>query len=359
MNRLNKIIFLFAFLVSVFLILFLIHKCIVTYKNKRENGNDNDAALEKHQIPCKNIMLPSESIGLILDAMIMCDKIPDLESHLGSRNIIIETTSCHPTAECPIINKPINPKQDLLLVNLDCTDFNNAPNTLICKTKQAYRILKTKFKNKTVVYTGFTSVDRFRRRTNCGMDYTRFIHICGKSPHKGTLKIVEAWINHPEFPRLIIKVYDGMYSDIQTMLKNKVVENLEINNNFVSEDELSEMYNTCGIHLCPSNAEGWGHYIAEAKSVKAVVLYTNAPCMNETFTDGVDGISIECDTTITNTNGMCPFYEIEPINIAKAVQKVLSIPLTEKQRIGNNARASYLKNDEDFTFNFKTLIYNL
>lgn len=344
MNRLNNIIFLFTIFVSLFLLLFLAHKYVVV---NRENETENDAILEKYQIACKNIMLPSESFGLILDARILCDKIPDLESHLQNRRIIIETT-----------NKPIHPEKDLILVNLDWTDFNNAPNTLLCKTKQAYRILKKKFKNKEVVYTGFTSVDRFRR--NRGMDYNRFIHICGKSPYKGTLKIVEAWINHPEFPRLTIKVYDGMYSDIQNMLKNKVVKNLEINNDFVSEDELSELYNACGIHLCPSNAEGWGHYIAEAKSAKAVVLYTNAPCMNETFTDGVDGISIDCDTSAPIiTNGVCPFYEIDPINVAKAVQKVLSLPLAEKQRIGNNARASYLKNDADFTSNFKTLIYNL
>lgn len=344
MNRLNNIIFLFTIFVSLFLLLFLAHKYVVV---NRENETENDAILEKYQIACKNIMLPSESFGLILDARILCDKIPDLESHLQNRRIIIETT-----------NKPIHPEKDLILVNLDWTDFNNVPNTLLCKTKQAYRILKKKFKNKEVVYTGFTSVDRFRR--NRGMDYNRFIHICGKSPYKGTLKIVEAWINHPEFPRLTIKVYDGMYSDIQNMLKNKVVKNLEINNDFVSEDELSELYNACGIHLCPSNAEGWGHYIAEAKSAKAVVLYTNAPCMNETFTDGVDGISIDCDTSAPIiTNGVCPFYEIDPINVAKAVQKVLSLPLAEKQRIGNNARASYLKNDADFTSNFKTLIYNL
>jgi hypothetical protein len=82
--------------------------------------------------------------------------------------------------------------------------------------------------------------------------------------------------------------------------------------------------------------------------------------MNETFTDGVDGISIDCDTSAPIiTNGVCPFYEIDPINVAKAVQKVLSLPLAEKQRIGNNARASYLKNDADFTFNLKTLIYSL
>ena len=338
----NKIIVFAIALIVLLTTSFLINKCI--FKECFENENEN--TLEKHQIKCKNIMLPSESFGLILDARIICDKIPDLDLYLGNRNIIIETT-----------NKKIKP-EDIIFVNLDWTNFNNVPNTLLCKTKQAYHALKQKFNDKDVIYTGFTSVDRFR--SNYNTDYNRFIHICGKSPYKGTLKIVEAWINHPEFPLLTIQVYDGVYQDIQNLLKNKVVSNLKINKNFASEDEIFTLYNTYGIHLCPSNAEGWGHYIAEAKSAKAIVLYTNAPCMNETFHDGYDGISIDCDTNSPIiVNEVCPFYEINANDIAKSVEKVLSLSLTEKHRIGNNARISFLKNDNEFTFKFQNLIHNL
>ena len=353
----NKtLIFIIAFIV-ILVTSFLINKCHLIinkyhnffFGNENENENENEKILEKNQIKCKNIMLPSESVGLILDARIICDKIPDLDLYLGNRNIIIERTTKK--------NKP----EDLIFVNLDFTNLINIPNKLLCKTKQAYDILKCAFKNKDVIYTGFTSVDRFR--SNYNTDYNRFIHICGKSPYKGTLKIIEAWINHPEFPLLTIKIYEGevsVYSDVQDMLKNKVVNNLKINKDFVSEDDIFELYNTYGIHLCPSNAEGWGHYIAEAKSAKAIVLYTNAPCMNETFTDGVDGISIDCDTnSSTITNALCPFYKINANDIAKSVQKVLSLSLAEKQIIGNNARNSFIKNDNEFTLKFQNLIYNL
>jgi glycosyltransferase involved in cell wall biosynthesis len=351
----NKTISFAIVFIVILITSFLINKYFFKeFENDNENDNKNESDnenenLEKYQIKCKNIILSSESFGLILDARIICDKIPDLDLHLGTRNLIIETT-----------NKKIKP-EDLNFVNLDWTNFKNIPNKLLCKTKQAYNILKPKFNDKEVIYTGFTSVDRFR--SNCNMDYNMFIHICGKSRYKGTLKIVEAWINHPEFPLLTIKVYemhDSVYSEIKKMLKHKIVNNLKINKDFVSEEEMFVLYNTCGIHLCPSNVEGWGHYIAEAKSAKAVVLYTNAPCMNETFTDGVDGISIVCNTNSPIIiNGLCPFYEINANDIANSVQKVLSLSLVEKQRIGNNARNSFLKNDKDFTFNFQNLIYNL
>ena len=354
----NKTIIFIIGVIVILVTSFLIKKCRLIINKSHEyhhfvitgnEGNENEKLLEKNQIKCKNIIIPMESVGLILDAKIICDKIPDLDLYLGNRNIIIERTT-----------QKIKP-DDLIFVNLDCTNLANIPNKLLCKTKQAYNILKYVFKNKDVIYTGFTSVDRFQSKYNT--NYDSFIHICGQSPNKGTLQLVEAWINHPEFPLLTIKIHEGkgsVYSDVQDMLKNNVVNNLKINKDFASDDDMFELYNTYGIHMCPSNTEGWGRYISEAKSAKAIVLYTNAPCMNELFTDGVDGISIDCDTNssvITNT--LCPFYKINANDIAKSVQKVLSLSLAEKQLIGNNARNSFIKNDNEFTLKFKNLIYNL
>ena len=106
----NKIIVFAIALIVLLTTSFLINKCI--FKECFENENEN--TLEKHQIKCKNIMLPSESFGLILDARIICDKIPDLDLYLGNRNIIIETT-----------NKKIKP-EDIIFVNLDWTNFEKA-----------------------------------------------------------------------------------------------------------------------------------------------------------------------------------------------------------------------------------------
>lgn len=335
----KRIIFI-LFVVSIIIVLgYYIFHLYISYKIK--------LMLEKYGVNSKNFVLPSESLGLIIDAKIIYDSVPNINELLGKRKLIIENT--------PDSYK----EEDLILVNLDCTDFNklrkpNSPTTILCKTKQCYDILKTNMKNKNIIYTGFTSIDRFK--PGHPMDYNMFIHVCGKSPFKGTLQLVKIWLNHPEFPTLNIKAYSEIQDKIKALLKTKPASNIILNSSFSTENDIDILYNTYGIHLCTSEHEGWGHYIAEAKACKAVVLYTDAPCMNETFIDGYDGIAIKCNSLSTLlVNELCPSYDIQENDLVDAVKRVIALSTDEKQIIGENARKRYLEND----IQFKNRIVNI
>ena len=102
----------------------------------------------------------------------------------------------------------------------------------------------------------------------------------------------------------------------------------------IDKSNLEELYNTHGTHLCLSE-----RYVAEAKSCKAVVLYADDQPVNETFSNGVDGVSIPCST------GVCQVEEVE-----QSVNQLLEISVQNRVKIGNNARNRFLKSDTEFEY---------
>ena len=54
---------------------------------------------------------------------------------------------------------------------------------------------------------------------------------------------------------------------------------------YLSDKDLAYFREKAGIHICPSLAEGYGHYINEGRCNKSLVITTDASPMNELITD--------------------------------------------------------------------------
>lgn len=325
-------------LLSLFLILII--SLIVNKINESKKSDPYRNIFKRTNMSC-NIYLPSKSPGLVLDSIIVCNKTKSLPA---KPSFVFEDFNSNEAYQ-----------NEFIFVNMDTTNFEKllteeTPHYVLCKTKQAYNILKSRLQSKEVVYTGFTSIDRLKKGYT--MDYNKFIHIAGKSPFKGTTPLIKAWIKNPQFPilKIVCNNFFGIVDDYKKLILEGNCKNIELIDTFVDDDNVEELYNTHGIHMCPSKHEGWGHYIAEAKSCKAVVLYTDAPSMNETFINEIDGIAIPStqDTDSFANNGLCPVYNVTVDNIEQTVLRLLQIPVQKRAEMGNNARNRFLQNDTNF-----------
>ena len=293
------------------------------------------------------------------DSFPLCHDIPISTSYglLADSLIVCSTTKNIPATPFFYFEKVPTKfyKNAWYFVNLDITDFTDfdkTPHNIVCKTKQAYDILTPKFPNKNIMYTGFTSIDRFNPAIK--KDYTKFIHVAGKSPWKGTLSIIKAWQRHPEWPQLtLVWRYDSFGVQLDPTEISKIT-NIKFMNGFLTDQKLDEIVNSCGIHICPSEHEGFGHYINEARAVKAVVLYSDAPCMNEFFTNNT-GIPIKTHQK-GFINNICPNYETTTTDIEDAVSKAINTDIATLKKIGEEAREQFIKDGSKFK---KTLINNI
>jgi glycosyl transferase family 1 len=187
-----------------------------------------------------------------------------------------------------------------------------------------------------VAFTGFTSEDRLessvpRERT--------FFHLAGRSGTKNTEALLALWRRQPRWPRLTV-VQD------RHMAQNAIVApNIDHRIGHLADDELRRLQNSHRFHLCPSQTEGFGHYLVEALSVGAVTLTLDAPPMNELIT-AARGALVPVARTGTQYLATTNFFDDTPM--AAAIEGLIGLADSELERIGSAARAWFVDNDRAF-----------
>ena len=202
------------------------------------------------------------------------------------------------------------------------------------KSSYALRFCRSRG-GKNVQLTGFLGLDLndplIKRKKRC-------IHLRGRSGMKGTEQVIDAWRLHPDLPPLTIISKEALVIPENCRSKITVVES-------PSDEERNRLVNEAEIHVCPSIAEGWGHYITEAMSVGATIITTDASPMNEHirpewgFLVGV---------TQTRNHHQAVLTYTAPDLIAEAVRRAAALTPETRAKVGRNVRDHFLRRNEDF-----------
>ena len=216
---------------------------------------------------------------------------------------------------------------------------------VLCKTKDAQKTFN-KLGCKTA-FISFSSVDRLDDKYE--KSYEKFFHLAGRSVQKGTRQLIELWSRYPEWPALTI---------IQNPIRANVtvIDNIRHIVEYVDDTLLQSYQNMHGVHLCPSEAEGYGHYIGEALSCGALTLTTNAPPMNELVTTE-RGVLIDYHASRPKNLGTNYYVDVE--DMERKVKQVLSMDISVKKRLGQNARKWFEQNDKFFRGRIVEIMENL
>jgi len=208
-------------------------------------------------------------------------------------------------------------------------------NRVLAKTRHAETIFR-EAGARGVIHTGFTSEDRFEPET--GKDWLRFFHMAGGNTLKGTDELLALWERHPEWPELVLR-------QKPEHAPRSLPDNVTLMDDYLEDGRLRTLQNGCGIHLCPSQSEGWGHHILEAMSARCVVLTTDAPPMNEIVT-GETGVLVAA--TGSEPRHLGRRYFIDPSALEHAIEALIGMPARDKERLGGAARDRYQEIDRAF-----------
>jgi len=290
-----------------------------------------------------NIYTSLNGVGLQVDADIIRAVLSEHEVHiidyvkrqLGDKSDI----AFH--LEIPRYDDFAKNKQNIMIPNPEWFDPKWMPklklfDRIFTKTLHATDIFKKFHSN--VEYSGFTSLDLYNDRIK--KDKACF-HLEGKSMLKNTVALVEAYKRDRTLPVCysVSQRTVGRFNNLIFAQRQSV-------------DNLGVLLNACIIHICPSQYEGFGHYINEAMSCGAVVITTDVPPMNEFVKEKIFLVRGKR----TKIKNLVPMHIVEPTDLSNTIKSVYALDLSTLIAYGKKNRERYLKNDKDFKERFIKLI---
>lgn len=211
---------------------------------------------------------------------------------------------------------------------------------VLCKSRSAQQTFDSLGSHSRFI--SFTSEDRLDS-TDPAMKSQGYLHLAGRSWQKGTKPLTDLWLKHPEWPLLTVVQSAQTYS--QARVEPIVAPNINHILDRLDDAHLRELQNTHAIHLCPSEAEGFGHCIVEAMSCRALILTTNAPPMNELITTD-RGILVDYYKTRRQRSG--ENYYVDLTELEQKISKIIKMDQQSIRQLGLNARAWFEENDRYF-----------
>ncbi|KAI9349566.1 hypothetical protein BDR26DRAFT_628530 [Obelidium mucronatum] len=180
--------------------------------------------------------------------------------------------------------------------------------------------------------------------------YNRFYHILSPNRMNTTEELLHCWAGKPRWPKLTIVAHHAKPHELirnETSAFEQIPRNIQILSSVaMTKAKLRELQVRNGIHLCPSQHEGYGHFINEARALESLVMTTHYPPMEELVEDGVSGVLVDHDEPMAESNHALQKYLVPPVrvpasSICAAVERVLKMDIASRKQMGRKAREAF------------------
>lgn len=324
--------------------------------------------------PIIYIYLESDSPGLVQDATLYSIYIKNSKIITKPEEIINKNYYLLFIERIEEIDEKyfLNSKKNIMMVNIDLFITTNLLtkyiNLYICKTKYTENCLndlisKKKINEAKLLFTKHTTLPDNLYRHDIKKNYKYFLHSAGKSHFKNTYILIMTWLKY-KLPPLVITCYLRCFNHMMRKLSEKNIKfdlgelkkhNIIFFNYKLKNEKLIFYKNYCGIHICTSEKEGYGHYLNEGRIVKAVIITIDGKPMNEFVKNNINGYLIPWETETVNEKNFSLIYTFDTKSLYETIIKVLNTDTKKLKEIGEMGYNFYLTDSEFFIKNIQKI----
>ena len=252
-----------------------------------------------------------------------------------------------------VINPSLFPyaRKNIWIPNIEWTYRNWVPylymiDEIWVKTKEAENVLSSL--TKTPIHNiGWTSIDKVWDTTMKKNYHKAFLPV-GKNIYRHPRPIFQAYMrlkeNNPslyeKLPTLhVVYSPNHLQVTIPESIQEKVIAKAEV----MKEKEYDELLKECGVCICTSLAEGFGHAVNEAMSVGCnLILSPIAPFAIDLVGADQNGVQY-CDelNSAEQTDCIGTLMDVTIQSICDALERYVNTPFKEKKNGSGNMRDIY------------------
>jgi hypothetical protein len=307
--------------------------------------------------------------GLSQDALIL----RGLLTHVFGKDVVLcKVPHVHP--QCPDANvniflEVINPalfsyaKKNIWIPNVEWTYRNWKPymgmvDEIWAKTKEAYDLFSS-LTNTKVLRTGWTSIDKGRPDKK---NYSKAIVLVGKNIYRNPKQLIRAYHhiyqNDPDWygklPTLYIPynpAHVGFFVPAEVL--DKVVQLTRE----LKDSEYTELLHECGLAICTSAAEGFGHAVNEAMSAECNLLLSQIRPFTEDLVSDTSFVQWAA-TQSTHDHPDCfgMLVDVNMMSIVNELKDYVSAGFRARKELGTRIRMMYEDRHDAFVARMESIL---
>jgi hypothetical protein len=268
------------------------------------------------------------------------------------RRILNAQPEC-PEAEINVFLEVLNPSlftyaaRNVLIPNPEWTYKTWIPylaslDEIWCKTHEAVEIFKDLHPN--VKYIGWTSIAKgIPEKKN----FHKALVLTGKNIYRHPQLIVDAYAlavaNDVKLPELHI-VYDG--SRLRVDVPESLTSNIVLHSSTLKQGEYDLLVQECGLAICCSGAEGFGHAVNEAASTGSILLLNDILPFKEF---GYETVWVKTEQTVPHPECLGVICKTTPDAVVAALEEYAAMTFKERKQMANTNADKYLARQTEWT----------
>jgi hypothetical protein len=215
------------------------------------------------------------------------------------------------------------------------------------KTHEAETIFK-QYAPLKVQYIGWTSIDKIYFPKN----YSKAIVLVGKNPYRHPKPILKAYydllLSDPELYKQLPDLYIP-HRDMEIYMPPPLSEKVHLLGE-LKESEYDQLLQECGLAICTSACEGFGHAVNEAMSTGCVMILSDIQPFHQLSMD-----AFFCDTyrESEHPKTLCKLIDTSSLSLRTQLRSFMKKTPDQLKKLSVSSRLQYEKRHRKFIQDFK------